>query len=118
MALFFVVAGANHFRQPSSYLAILPPYLPYPRALVYLSGALEIVGGAGVLAGATRRAAGFLLIAVLVAVFPANVHMAVAGTQPPGWNLPGWFLWTRLPLQLLFIGIVWWVAVRCRPEGS
>ena len=77
LAALFVAAGALHFLVPGVYLRIMPP--PYPRALVYISGATEVLGGVGVLIPATRRWAGWGLIALLVAVFPANIHMAAEG---------------------------------------
>ena len=101
-ALFFVLAGSWHFVHPTTYLAIMPPQLPYPLALVYVSGAFEILGGLGLLLQRTRRLAGWGLLALLVAVFPANVHMALH--QPL--NIPGWVAWGRLPLQL---PLLWWV---------
>lgn len=110
LAVFFVLAGANHFRASRAYLAIMPPWLPGPRVLVYLSGALEIVGGLGVLHPRTRIAAGILLIGLLLAVLPANLHMALHDVQPRGWTLPRWALWARLPFQLVFIAWVWYAT--------
>lgn len=112
LAALMVAAGANHFRDPQFYLAIMPPWLPWSAALVAISGACEIAGGLGILPLATRRLAGWGLIALLVAVFPANLHMAMDGAQPPGIHLPEWVLWGRLPLQVLFIAWVWLVACR------
>lgn len=112
LAVFFVLAGANHFRRPELYLGIMPPYLPFPLGLIYLSGALEIAGGAGVLVPATRTVAGIVLIVTLVAVLPANLHMALNDIQPPGWHLPACVLWARLPFQLVLIGWVWWTCLR------
>ncbi len=112
LAVFFVLAGANHFRRPDIYVAVMPPRLPVPTALVYLSGALEIAGGAGALVPATRTAAGILLIALLIVVLPANIHMVLHDIQPAGWALPQWALWARLPFQLVFIAWVWWTCLR------
>ena len=117
LAVLMVAAGANHFRDPAFYLAIMPPSLPWPAALVAISGACEIAGGLGILLPPTRRLAGWGLIALLVAVFPANLHMAIDGTQPPGVHLPAWALWGRLPLQALFIAWAWLVACR-RPRET
>lgn len=114
LAVFMIAAGANHFRDPGFYLAIMPSWLPWPAALVAVSGASEIAGGLGVLLPRTRRLAGWGLIALLVAVFPANLQMSVSGVQPPGIHLPEWALWARLPLQALFIAWVWLVACRRR----
>ena len=102
---FFMVAGALHFLIPDQYVAIVPEQLPANRALVYASGVAEIAGGAGVLLGGsrTRRLASWWSIATLIAVFPANVNMAL---NPEGYRqVPGGApaLWARLPVQLLFI---------------
>ena len=117
LAVAFVVAGLNHFRRPDFYLAMIPPGLPSPAALNFISGAAEILGGIGVLVPATRRLAGWGLIALLVAVFPANVHMALAGLRPPGVEIATWVLWARLPLQAVFIAWVWWTTL-ARPVGT
>ena len=92
-----------HFVIPRTYEQIVPPYLPAPRALVYASGAAEIAGGVGLIVPAARRRAGWWLIATLLAVFPANLHMALNPEQFP--KVPGGAaaLWARLPLQLGFI---------------
>lgn len=112
LAFGFMAAGANHFREPGFYLAIMPPYLPWPELLVAISGLCEIAGGIGILITQVRRLAGFGLIAMLVAVFPANLHMALSGVQPDGVHLPEWALWARLPLQLVFLVWVWLVALK------
>jgi uncharacterized membrane protein len=104
---FFLGAGIMHFVIPRVYRRIVPPYLPAPTAIVYASGVAEIAGGAGLLHPASRRWAGWWLIATLVAVFPANLHMALHPEQfsaVPG-GRPA--LWARLPLQAVFIA---WVA--------
>jgi uncharacterized membrane protein len=108
---FFVLAGAMHFVIPGAYRRIMPPYLPVPKALVYASGVAEIAGGAALIPQATRRPAGWWLIATLVAVFPANLHMAVHPDEFP--KVPGGAasLWARLPLQAVFIA---WVASAMR----
>ena len=76
LAAFFVLAGLNHFIKPDFYLKIMPPYLPWHLLLVYLSGVVEIVLGLLLLLPKFTRAAAWGLIALLVAVFPANIHMA------------------------------------------
>lgn len=117
LAVAFVAAGMNHFRQPDFYLTMIPPWLPSPAVLNFISGAAEILGGIGVLVPATRRFAGWGLIALLVAVFPANVHMALAGLRPPGVEIATWVLWARLPFQAVFIAWVWWTTL-ARPAGA
>ena len=112
LALFFAAAGALHFLRPRMYEAIMPDYLPAHRELVYASGAAELAGAAGVLHPRTRRAAGWWLLSVLAAVYPANVHMALHPERYPG--IPVWALWGRLPLQFLCGWWVWRVCLRGR----
>lgn len=107
LAALFVFAGVMHFVIPASYVRIMPPWLPLHRELVYLSGALEIAGGVGLLIERTRRAAGIGLVLLLIAVWPANLQMllnAQAAHRPAGEQA---LLWLRLPLQLLLIAWVW-----------
>jgi uncharacterized membrane protein len=103
--IFFVVAGILHFVIPRTYEAIVPPWLPAHRELVYASGVAEIAGGLAVLHPRTRRVGSLWSIATLVAVYPANVHMALNASDYP--QVPGGAvaLWLRLPLQ--FAAIVW-----------
>jgi uncharacterized membrane protein len=112
LALFFIVAGTAHFITPAPYLAIVPTYLPWPAAMVALSGVAEILGGVGVWFRTTRRAAGWGLIALLIAIFPANIHAISIGMIIGGHALPAWILWARLPFQLLFIAWVYRVCLR------
>ncbi|MBC7368909.1 MAG: DoxX family membrane protein [Undibacterium sp.] len=109
LAVFFVAAGLNHFRDPATYLGMMPPWLPWPGAMNAISGAAEVLGGIGLLVPVTRRAAGWGLIALLVAVFPANVHVAMQGKMP-GFDFSPVVLWARLPFQAVFAVAVWWVA--------
>ncbi len=108
----FLGTGINHFRVPKVYESIMPDYLPAHRELVYVSGVAEAVGGAGVLSPKTSKLAGWWLIATLVAVFPANLHMAL---NPDRYKkIPEAALWARLPVQALFMLWVWRVAIRSR----
>jgi uncharacterized membrane protein len=108
-AIFFVVAGTFHFLKPEMYLQIMPPYFLAPQLLVAISGMAEIAGGFGLLLRRWRRAAGWGLIALLVAVFPANIYMM----QHPGqFHFAPWILWARLPLQAVFIVWVWFAAIQ------
>jgi len=99
---FFVFAGLMHFVVPRTYEAIVPPRLPARRALVYASGVAEIAGGIGVMHPRTRRLASWWSVATLVAVFPANVNMALNADR---FKVPGGApaLWLRLPVQALFV---------------
>jgi uncharacterized membrane protein len=110
-AVLFVVAGVLHFVRPSFFVKIVPPYLPWPLALVWVSGFFEILGGYCLLVPRLRRAAGWGLIALLIAVFPANLHMALNDVQPEGFTLSPLALWLRLPLQVVFVAWVWWCAL-------
>jgi uncharacterized membrane protein len=110
LVVFFVIAGTLHFLRPCFYLQIVPPYLPWPLTLVYLSGAFEILGGCAVLPASTRRWAGIGLIALLLAVFPANIHMALHPEPVGGWDVPLGLLWLRLPMQGVLIAWAWWAT--------
>jgi uncharacterized membrane protein len=111
LAAFFIGAGINHFRVPSVYIAMIPPWLPWPAGLNRIAGVCEVLGGTGVLIPSVRLAAGWGLIALLVAVFPANLHVAIMGHMP-GYGFSPVTLWLRLPLQAVLIAWVAWVAIR------
>jgi uncharacterized membrane protein len=105
-----ILVGIDHFVNPEPFVRIVPAYLPAPLALVYVSGAAEIAGGAGLFLPKLRRAASFGLIALYVAVFPANLNMALHDVPLGEEHLPPAALWGRLPLQLLFIAWAYWVG--------
>jgi uncharacterized membrane protein len=110
MGIGYVLAGLNHFLNPAIYLQMMPPYLPWHAELVAISGVLEILGGVGVLVPRTRRLAAWGLIALLIAVFPANLYLAL-NEVPFGNSVPPrWAMWLRLPFQLLFIAWAYWYA--------
>jgi uncharacterized membrane protein len=110
LACLFVTAGVLHFLIPGKFAQVVPRYLPAPLALVYVSGVFEILGGCGLLVPRLRRAAGWGLIALLVAVFPANLHMALGDVVVEGLVIPPWALWLRLPLQGVLIAAVCWAS--------
>ncbi|HEX8290520.1 MAG TPA: MauE/DoxX family redox-associated membrane protein [Pyrinomonadaceae bacterium] len=112
LCLFFVGAGLNHFINPAFYLKIMPPYLPWHRFLNYLSGFFEIALGVLLLTPALTRVAAWGLIALLVAVFPANIQMAINPQLYP--EISPAALWLRLPLQAVFIAWAYWYT---RPDG-
>lgn len=113
--IFFVAAGLIHLVAPRVYLGIMPPSLPHPMALIYLSGVAEILGGLGLLWAPTRRAAGIGLILLLLAVFPANIQM-LANWRERGADVTALaILWLRLPLQLIFI---WWAWTLSRADNA
>lgn len=110
----FIFTGTLHFVRPAMYEAIMPPYIPAHKEMVAVSGAAEIVGGAAALFPRAHPFARVWLIAVLIAIFPANVHMAVNSEDIKGLpDIPRWLLWARLPLQALFIA---WVIRGTRPD--
>ena len=113
LAIFFILAGLNHFRSPEFYLNIMPPYLPWHGPLHLLSGFLEVLFGALLLVPKYSRVAAWGVIAVLILVFPANVHMAMHPELYPDINPIA--LYVRLPIQGLFILWAWWFT---RPPGQ
>jgi len=115
LTIFMIGAGINHFRSPAPYLGMMPAELPHPELLVQLSGVAEILGGLGLILPQTRRLTAWCLIALFVAIFPANLNMAL-NHLPLGENpVPQWALWARLPLQLVLIVWAYWFT---RPEKS
>jgi uncharacterized membrane protein len=107
LAALFAFAGTMHFIIPGQYERIMPPWLPLHRELVYLSGALEIAGGIGLLVPRTRRAAGIGLMLLLIAVWPANLQMLLDARSAGATAWSQTLLALRLPLQLVLIAWVW-----------
>ena len=110
LCVFFVVAGLNHFINPDFYLKSMPPYLPWHLFLIYLSGVFEVALGVLLLVPALTRVAAWGLIALLIAVFPANIQMALNPQLYP--DISPTVLWLRLPLQAVFIAWVFWYTRR------
>ena len=110
LALLFISSGIAHFANPQPFVQIVPPFLPWPLGLVWISGFFEILGGAGLLVPPLRRSAGIGLIALLVAVYPANIYMAVSNVPFGAAHLPWWAHLVRLPFQFVLIALVYWVA--------
>ena len=112
MAVFYVLAGVNHFIKPGFYLPMMPDYLPGHMALIYASGVAEVALGVALLMPRLRALAAWGVIALLVAVFPANLYVAMNEIPligpDPVWN------WVRLPFQGLFIAWAWWYT---RPDA-
>ena len=109
MAAFYVFAGVMHFVRPDVYMPMMPPYLPWHRGLILLSGAAEVLLGIAVLNARLRPLAAWGIILLLIAVFPANIHIALNNVplfgNPVGagiWN------WVRLPLQAVLALWAWW----------
>lgn len=111
-----VVMGILHFVADDVFAHIIPPGLPWPYGLVWISGVFEIALGLALIPEKTRRLAGWGLVALYVAVFPANIYMAIANVHVPGRDpLPPAVLWGRLPFQFLFI---WWALWVSAPSGQ
>ncbi len=105
-SVFYVLVGIQHFANAQWFVQIVPPYLPYPLPLVYISGLFEIALGLLLLIPPLRSIAGWGLILLLIAVFPANIY--VAQTNGEAMNTTPLMAWGRLPLQLVFIAIAYW----------
>lgn len=108
ITLFFTVGGIAHFVSMDSFIKIMPDYLGYHKELVIISGAFEILGAIGILVPRTRRFAGYGLILLSIAVFPANINMALHPEKFPDISVV--ILYLRLPLQLVIIAAIWWVT--------
>lgn len=110
-ALAMTWVGVTHFVKPEGFVRIVPPQLPSPLLLVYVSGAFEILGGVGVLfKQPMRRIAALGLVCLYIAVFPANINMAIHHIQlTEGGTMPVWAMWLRLPFQALFIAWAYWL---------
>jgi uncharacterized membrane protein len=111
MAAFYVFAGAMHFVRPDVYLPMMPPYLPWHMPLILISGAAEIILGLAVLSARLRPYAAWGIILLLVAVFPANIHIALNNVPLFGAaEGAGVLNWVRLPLQGVLALWAWWYA--------
>lgn len=104
--LWFFGGGIGHFVFTDFFTNIVPPYIPYPRAMVYISGVFEILGAFGILVATTRAWAGWGLILLTLAVTPANLHMWLNPAQFP--EMPYWALTLRLFVQVLLLACIWW----------
>ena len=110
ISVFFIYFGIDHFINPEFYLSIMPPMFPLHLEAVYLSGLFEILGGVGVLIARTRSIAGWGLLVLLIAVYPANIYMALTPEAFP--DIPLFVLYFRLALQFLFF---YWAYSITRP---
>jgi len=106
MSLFYISIGIKHFINVDWFMKIMPPYLPYHKVLVYLSGVFEIIFGIMLVFEKTRFLAGWGLILLLIAVFPANIYLAQ--TNGAAMNISPVLAWGRLPFQAAFIAIAYW----------
>jgi uncharacterized membrane protein len=108
----FIVSGFLHLFHSNPYVRIIPPFLPWPRMLVWISGVAELAGGVGLLLRRYRRWAAYWLALLLVVVFPANIYMAVVHVPFAGLMGETWIQWLRLPLQ---IPLIVWALYYARP---
>lgn len=106
MCMFYVGVGVKHFTNPMWFIKIVPPILPYKLSLVYISGFFEILFGFLLLFPNTRYIAGWGLIMLLIAVFPANIYLAM--TNGAALNTTPLIAWGRLPIQFILIAIAYW----------
>lgn len=120
LAFAMIGVGITHFTGPEPFARIVPDWLGDVDGAVYASGVFEILGGAGLLFPRTQRAAAFGLIALFVAVFPANLHMALNEIQlDPAAPIPPAAAWARLPFQVLFVAWAWWYTeLDANPEAD
>jgi uncharacterized membrane protein len=102
--IIFITAGINHFIIPNFYMEIMPPYLPYPLMLIYLSGVAEVICGILLIISKTRKIGAWLTIALLIAIFPANIQMSIDELNNAGVLFYASIV--RLPLQFL---LIYWV---------
>ncbi len=107
--MFLFTAGSRLTPIREDLIKMVPGRVPYPRLLVYVTGALEALGAIGLLLPATRSAAGLCLALLLMAMFPANVNAALKHIQLRGKRPTP--LWLRLPIQLVYIGLAVWAAL-------
>jgi uncharacterized membrane protein len=116
IALFFMTGGIAHFIVADFFIMAMPTYLGYHHELVFISGIFEILGAIGILVPRTRLLAGYGLIALIIAVYPANINMALHPEKYEG--ISEVFLYIRLTVQILFIWFVWWAIAPERLENN
>jgi uncharacterized membrane protein len=117
-ALVFLVAGIAHFVAVEMLARFIPPWLPAPVALVWISGAVEVAGGAGLLVAGFRRGAAWMLSLMLVSFLPANIFMATHPLEAGVGGLPVLVLWTRIALLPVMVGGLFWAAGVRRGPGT
>lgn len=112
LAALFLFAGTVHLRDPDLFLPVMPPWIPAHRACILISGVFELLGGVGLLVPLrpVQLATGWGLTLLLIAVFPANIYMAVAHVKVHGFPAHEWMAWARLAFQPVFIAAVLWVT--------
>ncbi|HZG63486.1 MAG TPA: MauE/DoxX family redox-associated membrane protein [Rubrobacteraceae bacterium] len=115
LVVMFLFTGTSHFTSMKyDFAAMIPPPLPNDLWVIYLSGLFEIAGAIGLLISRTRKLAGICLVLLLVALFSANVYAALSEVPLRGEAAEP--LWIRTPMQVLYIGLVWWTSIKARPK--
>ncbi|MEC4804180.1 MAG: DoxX family protein [Jaaginema sp. PMC 1079.18] len=115
LAVCMVVAGVLHFAKSAPFVKIVPDILPYPLALVWISGVVEILCGFALLMPPISRTTAWILIALFIAVFPANINMAVNQIELAGIPYNPWFHAIRLPFQAVLIAWAYWYT---KPDNN
>ena len=116
MSIMYIFIGIRHFTDPQYFLDIVPPQLPFKLFFVYLSGLIEIVGGAAILSPKTRRAGAYLLVFLLVSVFPANIYLYVSETPQSLLGISETDALIRMPFQIPLILLAYWHSKKSHPE--
>ena len=116
MSFMYVLIGIRHFTSPQYFLDIMPPQLPFKLFLVYLTGLIEIVGGAAILSPKTRKAGAYLLIFLLISVFPANIYLYVSETPQSLIGVSKMDALLRMPFQIPLILLAFWHSKENHPK--
>ena len=116
MSIMYIFIGIRHFTDPQYFLDIVPPQLPSKLFLVYLTGLIEVVGGAAILAPRTRKAGAYLLIFLLVSVFPANIYLYVSETPQSLLGISKMDALIRMPFQIPLILLAFWHSKENHPK--
>lgn len=114
--VWFFGGAQIHFFKTAFDVAIMPPYIPYPVAMVYLSGVFEVLGALGLLLLRTRQLAGVMLFLLTIAVTPVHVYMLQYPERFP--QVPLWALWARMVVQALLLACIWWSTRAPRPSAA
>ena len=115
MSIMYVFIGIRHFTDPQYFLDIVPPQLPFKLFLVYFTGLIEVVGGVAILAPKTRKAGAYLLILLLVSVFPANIYLYISETPQNLLGITKTDALIRMPFQIPLIILAYWHSKKNHP---
>jgi len=115
MGITFIVTGLLHFVVPEKYLLMMPKFIPVPLASIYVSGVLEVTGGALLLVKPQARKAAYGIVILLLLIFPANIYVAMENVQLGGYMSSSMYQWARLPFQFL---LIWWALWCSKPKEN